>query len=180
MHSKTIGYFYKKVIQDENYTKALNNLNVREICNASSCFFEEPDGWMERWKHNGYFLYNSSDIAHAVIEGLDDKDEYVLYAYKQFPLKIENGCVIEEEIVTESIEPIDKEFRFLGYDVVSKHMSEQFGCSPLSCNDGAKMMKTNDCCLFSSYEEALTGAKEFSSGMWEPGPYYIVEVYRKK
>jgi hypothetical protein len=180
MKSQLIGYFPKKHRQDKDTLKAIEDFEVQEICSASTCFFEEPNGWIEQWKHNSYLLYNTPDIAHSIIRALSDKNEYDLYAFKQYPIKIEDGEIINETIVCNEVTPLSEEFVFLGYDAVSKHLSDDFGCSPLSCNSGAETMDANEFCLFTSFEDALAGAKEFSKGNWEPGPYYIVEVYRQR
>lgn len=172
-----IGYFPKKPKKDIEMGKFPG---AKEICSASLCFFEEPENWIDIWKHNECFLYGTPEIAFSIIQDYADKDDYDLYAFKQFPIKVENSNIIEEPIRCEANEPLPPDFIFLGFDAVSKHLSDQFGCSPLSCNYGAQAFKANEYCLFSSYDEALLAAKEFSTGKWEPGPYYVVEVYRQR
>lgn len=176
MEALLIGYFPKKVTENPAHQKVSN---VKEICSAGLCFFEEPGDWLEKWKHNEYFLYDTPEIAKSIIEDLADRDQYDLYAFKQYPIRIEEGNATEEEIKSINVEALSDAFRFLGYDAVSKDMSEEFGCSPLSCNYGADIIATNEYCLFSTFEEALSGAKIFSTGEWEAGPYYIIEVYRQ-
>lgn len=175
MESKLIGYFSKK--RKENI-RVLSSHNVLEICNACLCSFVVPDNWVEHWKHNDYFLFNSPIIAYSIIQDLEDCHEYVLYAYKQYQFRVENGSVFDEEVESENVEDLSSEFVLLGYDAVNRNYSKQFGCSPLFCNLGAEKMKTNKYCLFSSFNEALEGAVIFSRGHGEPGPYYVVEVYR--
>jgi hypothetical protein len=68
-----------------------------------------------------------------------------------------------------------KDFLSVGFDAVARS-HDFFECSPLSCNGGAATFATNDACLFQALEEALAAAKEFSTGNWEPGPYWVVEV----
>ena len=103
-----------------------------------------------------------------------------MYAFRQYEISID-GAEIEEEDVSEELESdIPEDYLFLGFDAVSRSCDNAFECSPLSCNHGAEKMKCNPYCLFDAFDEAISGAKEFSVGGWEPGPYYVVEVYRKK
>ena len=118
-------------------------------------------------------------MAGLILKKTDDKDNYDIYAYKQYPIRVQDGEVMSETISPPNVEPLDKSFMFLGYDAVSNSVGSGFECSPLSCNGGAETMKVNQYCLFETYEEALAGAIEFSKGNWERGPYYVVEVYRK-
>ena len=172
-----IGYFPKKTSPKTEY---LNASNVEIICSASTCISEEPEGCIDHWKHNDFFLYNSIKKAKSILKNTTDKDEYDIYAYKQYPIRIQNGEIINEEITSPNAKSLDKKFEFLGYDAVSNSVGSGFECSPLSCNSGAETIKVNKFCLFETFEEALLGAKEFSKRGWEPGPYYIVEVFRLK
>jgi hypothetical protein len=64
----------------------------------------------------------------------------------------------------------------LGYDVVSRSLGSNFECSPLSCNSAAEEIEVNGYCLIDRLEAAVEAARTFSSGNWEPGPYYVLEV----
>ncbi len=176
MDAILIGYFPKKTKLMPEWLKATN---VEMVCSASTCISEAPEGWINHWKHNECFLYNTIDDVGLILAKLNDKDEYDIYAFKRYPIRIENGTSNVESIPHVLVEPLTQNFEFLGYDAVSMSMSPMFECSPLSCNRGAETMKVNKYCLFETYEEALSGAIEFSKGNWEPGPYYIVEIYRQ-
>jgi hypothetical protein len=177
MKSVLIGYFPKKTVQKPDFLKVEN---VENICSASTCISEGPEGYIDLWLQNECFLYDSVATAKAIPKKLNDQDEYDIYAFKKYPLRIENGESMDWDIPSVSPEPLSDNFEFLGYDAVSMNTGTEFECSPLSCNGGAETMKVNRFCLFETFEEALWGAKEFSKGNWEPGPYYIVEVYRLK
>lgn len=77
-------------------------------------------------------------------------------------------------------------YEFLGYDPVSREEGDaNFCCSPLSCNRGFESYPVNRCCLLDDLDaawritsEIARGANE--KGSWEPGPYYLCEVYRKR
>jgi hypothetical protein len=76
--------------------------------------------------------------------------------------------------------PPGSSFELLGFDAVSKSVADFFECSPLSCNGAAKTFKVNAHCLFDALDNALAAAKEFSNGNWEPGPYYVARVLRRR
>jgi hypothetical protein len=93
--------------------------------------------------------------------------------------------VADGEVRDEPIEPVDAaplpdDYEKLGFDAVSRSISPMFECSPLSCCGAAESMPVNRHCLFETLEKAIDGAKAFSSGPWEPGPYYVLEVYRRR
>jgi hypothetical protein len=179
MDAVLIGYFPKKLKTD---TTDLNAPHLTEVCSVSSCIAEAPEGWLQLWKHNDVFMYNSVEEAFSILKELkEDEDEYNIYAYKLYPIKIDKGNITSEKVVSEKVEPLSKEFNLLGYDAVNKTQDYgEFECSPLSCNYGLEIMKTNKYCLFETFENAFEGAKKFSEGLGEPGPYYILEVYRKR
>lgn len=72
------------------------------------------------------------------------------------------------------------DFEPLGFDVVSKSITDFFECSPLSCNGAAKTFRENAHCLFDALDDAVAAAKVFSKGDWEPGPYYVARVLRRR
>lgn len=173
-----IGYFPKKTVLRPI---DLNAPNVIEICSVSNCISEAPPNWLEFWLHNDFFLFNSLDDAREIIKSLSDKHNFRIYAFRQYPISCENGTVVEIALSPIKFSPAIEQFDFLGYDAVCKDEGEYFGCSPLSCNNGAEVIKTNKYCLFDTYEEAIFSAKKFSKEKkWEPGIYYVVEVYREK
>ena len=72
-------------------------------------------------------------------------------------------------------------WEFLGYDLASGSTGYGFECSPLSCNHCAENTPVNRHCLMDDLHLAVQKGIEFGnrqSGV-EPGPYYLVEVFRK-
>lgn len=177
MNAIIIGYLPKKPSPDLEIIKAAG---VKEICSVSWCSFDGSQDWIKQWKHNDYFLYNSSEEALSLIDNLKDKKDYDIYAFKLYPFIVDMGNIVDKEVLPGSVKSLTEDFEFLGYDVVNKTQDYgEFECSPLSCNSGYEDFKVNQYCLFNTFEGALAGGKIFSEGNWEPGPYYIIEVYRQ-
>ena len=73
---------------------------------------------------------------------------------------------------------IPENAHLLGYDAVGADLGGFPECSPLSCNGGAEEFATNEWCLLETADEAAHAAARFSGEEWEPGTYYVVEVWR--
>lgn len=174
MDAILVGYFSKRTLVRPLWVHAEQ---VEEIASVSECISAGPPGWLDHWLHNSYWFFNSMEAACAVLG--DDGTDFDVYAYKLYPILAHQGVVHPIQINVPSVEPIDGNFHLLGYDAVSRSLGSSFECSPLSCNDAARDHVVNRYCLFESYEAALAGAVEFSAGRYEPGPYYVFEVYRR-
>jgi len=171
-----IGYFPKQVVPAD---AAMGLPGVHDIWSVSGCFAKEPADWIQHWKHNECGAFDSRAIALSVVAP-SDAQSYVVLAYR----------VLDQEFDEHEVRPIkfpahltslelDPEYHSVGFDVVTWDFGA-FGCSPLSCNGGAKQFSVNSRCLFRTLDEALAGAREFSRGPWEPGPYRVVEVLARR
>ncbi len=173
-----LGYFPKRTALRPPW---INAPDVDEIASMSECISAGPPGWVNHWLHNDHWLFDSPEIARSILG--DEAGAFDIYAFKQAPILIDKGEVVQISVApaerADRVTPLSEQFRFLGYDAVSRSLGTTFECSPLSCNNAATEMKTNRYCLFETYAEALNGAIEFSQGTYEPGPYYVVEVYRQ-
>lgn len=170
-----IGFFPKLT---EPSVEGLGVDSVKEICSVSNCISSGPHNWINQWKHNELGFYNSEEIACEVIG--EDPNNFDIYAYKLFPLR----C-FDDEVELISIESakgsLPPDYQFLGYDIVTKSVADFFECSPLSCNSGASQYPVNEFCLIADREAAYRVLCEISEdGAYEPGPYYLFEVYRKR
>jgi hypothetical protein len=169
------GYFALRVAATPTW---LGVANVRDVCSASHHVSSAPDGWLERWLHNGFGWFNRASDAFAVVPA-DQTPEFRLFAYRIYPRRFSEGADHDfawpEDVHPE---PIPDAFRSLGFDSVSKSMESVLGfeCSPLSCNSMATELAVNEHCLFASLEAAVAGATRFSTEQPEPGDYYVVEV----
>jgi hypothetical protein len=121
-------------------------------------------------------FYDTPQLAKSIVPPGDAP--YVLFAYKVYPLRFDDGKAVAVELpVTLHDTGLDG-FEFIGYDVVAKTY-DNFDCSPLSCNSAAADHPTNRHCLLDDRKDAVAFCLEASRGGYEPGPYYLVEVYEE-
>lgn len=175
MEATLIGYFPKKTMRRPEWLEADQ---VEEVCSASECMSEGPPDWIKAWKHNDNWLFDSPEIAETLLP--NGEHGFDMYAFSQYPIRVDHGEVVPEAIGPTSVLPLLENFELLGYDAVARTCGASFECSPLSCNNGAKDFPCNAHCLFDTLEEAIQAAKEFSHGPWEPGSYCVVAVCREK
>ena len=173
MEPKLLGYFPKRLTSvPEGYDLP----GVQEIASVSECIASGPEGWVDLWRHNDAFLYNSPEQAWAVVP-VDDVARYGMYAYKIASRVYGQDHAQPIEI---QVKPIDlpQSFSRLGYDVVNRDYSVTFECSPLSCNAMARQVLVNEFCLFEDHASAVQFAKRCAVEQPEPGSYLVVEVWR--
>jgi hypothetical protein len=125
-----IGYLPKRTIKRPEWLKA----DVEEICSASECSSSGPDGWVNQWKHNELFLFDSAEIAASIVPDADGA-AYDLYAFRLYPIRFADGAWQPYVIHELQVVPLSDEDTFLGFDAVSKSCGSTFECSPLSCNN---------------------------------------------
>ena len=56
------GYFALRIESNPSWLEAPG---VREVCSASHHVSSAPDGWVERWLHNGFGWFNRASDALA-------------------------------------------------------------------------------------------------------------------
>jgi hypothetical protein len=170
-----IGFFPKTTAPAPAW---LGAPSVREICSVSECISAGPANWINHWKHNAFGFYHTEALAAEVIG--PSSGQFDLYAYRLFPLRC-LGQQIETISIDSPVNAVPEDFSFLGHDIVTKSGPDFFECSPLSCNKGAIKYEVNQFCLIGGQDEALKILQEISrDGSYEPGPYYLFEVYRKR
>jgi hypothetical protein len=170
-----IGYFPKRRTKRPEW---LNAPRVDELSSVSTCFATAPSGWIEHWRHNELWVYDTPDIALSVVPA-DARSEFDLYAYRMFPLQIADTQDEPFPIPALAVEPMASGFQRLGYDIVTRAAQTSFECSPLSCNHMAEHTPTNRYCLLDDAETAFQLARTFEGDGCEPGPYHIIEVWRQ-
>ncbi|MDM8006186.1 MAG: hypothetical protein QUV05_08585 [Phycisphaerae bacterium] len=174
-----IGYFPKRTT---GHTHWINNPVVEEVCSVSECLSEGPPNWIDKWKHNDRWVYDTEEMAWSVID--DDRKAYDMYAYKMFPI-VFDGAKEEPWAIGSTARGDLSGYQFLGFDIVNRTCDSTFECSPLSCNGGFNQYPVNRHCLIDDLEDAWRICREIATeaeeqGSWEPGPYYLVAVHRKK
>lgn len=170
-----IGYFPKRRTPAPEELRAVG---AEEICSVTECLAPGPEGWIEAWLHNAHSCFSSPADARRVAD--DAPGDYQLFAYRLLPLRFRKGQTESMEVSTPGIAPLPPDFQSLGFDVVSKSLSNGLGfeCSPLSCNLMALQVAVNRHCLVDELETARELARRFSVEEPEPGPYYVIEVLR--
>jgi len=169
------GYFPK---QKQPVPATFEVSGITDIASVSCCIVAGPPGWLDRWRHNDLGLFDSAELAESVIpEG--HIDEYDLFAYRVLDQQFNEGRSSPWTASVQCAAP-GRDFEPLGFDVVSRSSASSFECSPLSCNLAAKSLAKNEHCLFATLDDAIHGATAFSAGHFEPGPYHVVEVLRRR
>jgi hypothetical protein len=172
-----VGYLTKRSCKKP---EALKLPNVDDIYSVGDCVNEDFAGYIDYWKHNGFWLFDSPEIICAVAQdNTIDLQGTKLFYYEAHEMEFrEEGWRPfgpEPGLVTSIVPPTSPKLE--GFDVVTFWAGNAPECSPLSCNGLAETIHTNSHCLFDSFEEA---EKSLNSGEFtgcEPGPYRIFAVY---
>lgn len=168
-----IGYFPKRIAAVPEW---LHGSAAEEVCSVSECVSPGPRGWIDHWLHNRYGCFDSTEKAWEVVP--DGSTEYAIFAWRLVPLLFTDGRSGAFAVFAPEVEPLPPTYRSLGFDVVSRSVSDFFECSPLSCNAMALEVTVNRHCLVEDLEAALVLASRFSVEEPEPGSYQVVEVLR--
>jgi hypothetical protein len=173
-----MGYLYKHVADRPEWLTAAH---VADVYSLSGCVSKPFADYINYWKHNGYWLFNSpqeiAELANAAsisLEGLK------LFYYEAYELQFDEDekaweAFEPEPFATEVVAPISKKLE--GFDIASFTMGNIAEHSPLSCNSLASSLTTNAHCLLGSFEEAKAIVEGGGLEGCEPGPYRVVAVY---
>lgn len=174
MNPTLIGYFPKQTTPRPEWFKA----PVEEICSVSNCIASAPKDWIDLWRHNDFWAFDTPELAWSVVP-IESRAEFRIYAYRLFPCRFEGGKQIPIEIQTLNVEPLSDLYIRLGFDAVSRSLNTTYECSPLSCNNMADHRRVNAHCLVDTLEAGIELARSFSIEEPEPGPYDLIEVLRQ-
>jgi hypothetical protein len=171
------GYMAKRVVARPDWLPAER---VSSIYSVSGCISENFADYINFWKHNGYWLFNSPDVITEVArENNIDLSGTVLFFYEVYEQDFDAGEWMgfepEPSFGTNVSVPEAKVLE--GYDVVTFSQQTSPECSPLSCNHLASHVETNSRCLLESVEQARTLLENGAFNHAEPGPYRIFAVY---
>jgi hypothetical protein len=172
-----MGYMAKRVSKRPDWITAAQ---VIDIYSVSWCVAENFADYINYWKHNGYWFFNSPEIIQSVakqnslpLEGTS------LFYYEAHEMEFDNEnwrpFAPEPSFETNVTPPSRKQLE--GFDVVTFFAKSSPECSPLSCNSLANELRTNSHCLLASFEEAETNLKNGRFRESEPGPYRVFSVY---
>jgi hypothetical protein len=173
------GYMAKHVCTRPDWLKAIR---VADIYSVSHHVIRNFADYINYWKHNGYWFFNSPEAIFEVAkENFIDLRNTHLFYYEVYEFEYDDkehswrAFAPESSFITQVIEPIRMQLE--GYDLVmfSEHTNPE--CSPLSCNHLAAEIETNEHCLLSSFEKAKQLLEEGNIKKCEAGPYRIFAVY---
>ncbi len=177
MESVLLGYFPKQTMASPDW---LGVPAVEEICSVSNCMSKGPDDWIKFWRHNDRWMFDTPELAWSVVDE-SDRERFDLYAYALFNVEFRNGIPSPIELPKLNAAPlVDSQFDALGFGVVSSSTGNDYECSPLSCNGLAATVDVNKHCLLDKIESGVSFAQKCESEGCEPGPYYLMKVWRQK
>lgn len=171
------GYMAKRVVARPDWLPAER---VSSIYSVSGCVSNNFTDYINFWKHNGYWLFDSpTTIIEIARENGIDLAETVLFFYEVHELQFDSGEWMrfepEPSIGTNVRVPEAKVLE--GYDVATFFAQTSPECSPLSCNSLASEVETNSRCLLQSFEQARKLLENGTFTDSEPGPYRVFAVY---
>lgn len=176
---RPIGYLYKRVATAPQW---LNAPHVADVYSLSNCVSDNFADYINYWRHNGYWLFDSPATIRALaeehslpVEGLK------LFYYEVHDLQYDDtsgkwtSLEAEPPFATNVQPPASCTLE--GFDVTTFSAGTSPECSPLSCNGVASAIPTNDHCLFPTFEAAVRAIEEGRFKNTEPGPFRIIGVY---
>ena len=139
------GYFPKKIEPRDVRLKAPA---VREIWSVSECISKGPKGWIDKWRHNALWLFDTPEVAESVVpEG--ERPDFRIVGYRVWPCCFEAGEERDLPAFDGETVLLDPAFVSRGFDAVVRGLNG-FQCSPLSCNYAAATMENERILSFSS------------------------------
>jgi hypothetical protein len=172
---RTVGFFAKKLApRPEEFVAP----GVDFVCSVCDCsvLTASPEGWIDRWLHNGLWFFDRLETLDRVVPPADSA-AFLRYGLRMLPVRFDEDGETPLDLSVVSPEPIPADFVRLGYDLCSRAMGNTLECSPLSCNLLATEWSANRWCLLDSFDDALRAAAAFPQGGAEPGPYVLLEVW---
>ena len=175
---RPIGYMYKRVAIAPQW---LNAPHISDVYSLSSCVSHNFADYINYWRHNGYWLFNSpASIRALAAEHSISLEGLKLFYYEAHDLQYDatSGKWVSfepEPSFETNVQPPDS-CSIEGFDVTTFSLGTSPQCSPLSCNRVAAD-DTNSHCLFSTFEAAVRAVEEGRFNNTEPGPYRVIGVY---
>ncbi|MBI5886967.1 MAG: hypothetical protein HZB85_10365 [Deltaproteobacteria bacterium] len=174
-----VGYMRKRVAAKPDWLEVDGVIDVYSLSNCISPDFSE---YINYWKHNGYWLFDSPEAIKELAEdnGIDLSGTTLFY-YEAYEYEFDDesnewtAFSPEPSFVTDVQAPKDK--RLEGFDVITFAAHTSPECSPLSCNLLAGTIPANRHCLFVTFEQAKDALEAGLFKNSEPGPYRIFAVY---
>jgi len=173
------GYMARKISSRPDWIEAPG---VVDICSVSYCISEAFCDYIQHWKHNGYWFFDSPSLIREIASAeFLDLSAYRLLYYQVYQLQFD-----EERRVWQPFDPdpafttkveVPARKQLLGFDVVSFDAQTTPECSPLSCNNLAASIDVNEHCLLPSLETAKQLLENGAFTDSEPGPFRVFGVW---
>lgn len=146
------GYMAKRV----QTPKGFHIEGIADVYSVSGCINEDFADYVEYWKHNGYWLFDSPQIIRELaLANSIQLEGASLFYYEvnemEFDGKTWSPYEPESSLPTDVIVPEEKILE--GFDVVTFYAKSSPERSPLSCNGMAKEIQTNQHCLLESFAD---------------------------
>ncbi|MGI8634637.1 MAG: hypothetical protein ACR2KZ_04465 [Segetibacter sp.] len=181
------GYMAKRILNrpqlvfENTAIQVLESTDIVDIYSVSGCISKDFADYINFWKHNGYWFFDSPQIIQKIAkEHSIELSGTKLFYYEMYNLEFHEdnewkSFEPEASFTTDIKKPNLKDLE--GYDIVTFSCGNSPECSPLSCNCLANTIPVNKHCLLSSFDNAhqLLENGEFQNS--EPGPYRILAVY---
>ena len=175
-----VGYMSKRVVVRPEWLKADG---VQDVCAVSDCISKPFADYINYWKHNGYWFFNSvADIEQLCKHENIDTSQNTPFYYEVFDREYDEDSKEwstfnpEASFATHVETPCNA--KLIGYDVTTFSVGTSPECSPLSCNSLAADIPVNRHCLFDTLGQAVEALEAGKFDDSEPGPFRIFAVYR--
>jgi hypothetical protein len=155
---------------------------VADIYSVGSCVNDDFADYIDAWKHNGFWLFDSPEVIREVArEKLVSLEAARLFYYEAYELEFD-----EKQMSWSAFEPdsgintnvsVPALKKLEGFDLVTFYARNAPECSPLSCCTLASEIPTNEHCLIRTFEETKAALEEGKFSGAEPGPYRVFAVY---
>lgn len=176
---KPLGYMAKFIVACPPW---LHTSQVKTVCSVSACVSSDFTEWIECWRHNGYWLFDSLDVIDDIVREKQIDATSLTYFYYEGDEREYDDAPNWVRYEPEPDVPVNVEIPvkkvLIGFDIVSYTTSYSAECSPLSCNHLAEKVQVNEYCLLETAEAASTLITSGALTGCEPGPYRIIAVYR--
>lgn len=174
-----VGYMAKRVTLRPEWIKAER---VADIYSVSGCVSKDFADYINYWKHNGYWFFDSPQIIVELAQQSSiDLTGTKLFYYEAYEREFDHtkdqwlSFQPEPSFKTQVVLPSARGLE--GFDVVTFSARTSAECSPLSCNSLATEVETNQHCLLPSLERSRQLLEEGKFKNTEPGPYRVFAVY---
>lgn len=175
-----VGYMRKRIAKSP--ADWLEVGTVDDLYSVSGCLSGNFADYIDFWKHNGFWLFDSPRIIDEVsaAHGIDLAGTTLFYYEVHEREYDEEGAQWlpfspEPSFVTNVQTPVARQLE--GFDVVTFSTHSGPECSPLSCCAVARAIPVNEHCLIRSFAEARAAVEGGQFSNSEPGPFRIFAVY---